>query len=81
MLTPENLQLHSEAAALLLIWAANSIKQYAAFKSLQLKNDPYNNINHQVIKFDSVTQQTKHILEQQHSNKKSPTKQYHKTKL
>jgi hypothetical protein len=29
MLTPENVQLHSEGAALLLIWAANMIKMYA----------------------------------------------------
>lgn len=34
MLTPENLQLHSEAAALLLIWAANLIKAYACYKRL-----------------------------------------------
>lgn len=36
MLTPENLQLHSEAAALLLIWAANMIKAYACYKKLGL---------------------------------------------
>jgi hypothetical protein len=36
LLTPENLQLHSEAAALLLIWAANSIKLYACFKRLKM---------------------------------------------
>ena len=29
MLTPENVQLHSEGAALLLIWSANIIKMYA----------------------------------------------------
>jgi hypothetical protein len=29
MLTPENVNLHSEGAALLLIWAANTIKLYA----------------------------------------------------
>lgn len=42
MLTPENLYLHSEAAALLLIWAANSIKQYACYKFL--KSDDNQNV-------------------------------------
>lgn len=32
MLTPENVQIHSHGAALLLVWSANVIKQYAAFK-------------------------------------------------
>jgi hypothetical protein len=36
MLTPENLHLHSEAAALLLIWSANLIKSYACYKKLGL---------------------------------------------
>lgn len=35
MLTPENLHLHSEAAALLLIWSANVIKLYACSRKLQ----------------------------------------------
>lgn len=35
MLTPENLHLHSEAAALLLIWCANVIKLYACSRKLQ----------------------------------------------
>ena len=34
MLTPENVQLHSEGAALLLIWAANMIKLYACWKKV-----------------------------------------------
>ena len=34
LLTPENVQLHSEAAALLLIWSANIIKLYACYKRL-----------------------------------------------
>ena len=34
MLTPENVNLHSEAAALLLIWAANHIKLYACVQKL-----------------------------------------------
>ena len=34
MLTPENVQLHSEGAALLLIWSANLIKLYACWKKL-----------------------------------------------
>jgi hypothetical protein len=42
LLTPENVQINSEAAALLLIWAANIIKQYAAAKYLKdkLKKPP-----------------------------------------
>ena len=32
MLTPENVQLSSEAGALLLIWSANMIKYYACWK-------------------------------------------------
>ena len=32
MLTPENVSMSSEAAALLLIWAANMIKYYACWK-------------------------------------------------
>jgi len=38
MLTPENVQLHSEAAALLLIWGANMIKYYACHRKLQPKD-------------------------------------------
>lgn len=38
MLTPENVQLHSEAAALLLIWSANVIKLYACLKKLGLSD-------------------------------------------
>ena len=34
MLTPENVQIHSQGAAFLLIWAANVIKHYAATKAL-----------------------------------------------
>ena len=34
MLTPENVQIHSQGAALLLVWAANIIKHYAALKWL-----------------------------------------------
>ena len=34
VLNPENVQVHSEAAALLLIWAANMIKLYACQKVL-----------------------------------------------
>ena len=34
MLTPENVQMSSEAAALLLIWAANMIKYYACWKKI-----------------------------------------------
>lgn len=34
MLTPENVQIHSQGAALLLVWAANVIKNYAATKFL-----------------------------------------------
>ena len=48
MLTPENLQMHSQGAALLLIWAANLIKNYAAFKflgdELKLHKEPYKNL-------------------------------------
>jgi len=39
MLTPENVQLHSEGAALLLIWGANVIKLYACHKRLKPKDD------------------------------------------
>lgn len=34
MLTPENVQIHSQGAAFLLVWAANVIKHYAALKWL-----------------------------------------------
>lgn len=34
MLTPENVQIYSQGAALLLIWGANVIKAYAAIKWL-----------------------------------------------
>lgn len=34
MLTPENVQVHSQGAALILVWAANVIKAYAASKWL-----------------------------------------------
>lgn len=40
MLTPENVQMQSEGAALLLIWAANMIKLYACHKRLKPKDDP-----------------------------------------
>lgn len=39
MLTPENVQFHSEGAALLLIWGANLIKLYACYKKLKPKED------------------------------------------
>lgn len=39
MLTPENVQLHSEGAALLLIWGANVIKLYACHKRLKPAED------------------------------------------
>mmetsp|Transcript_29447 Transcript_29447/g.44605 ORF Transcript_29447/g.44605 Transcript_29447/m.44605 type:complete len:323 (-) Transcript_29447:44-1012(-) len=42
MLTPENVKLHSQGAALLLIWAANLIKAYAAFK---LSGDEFKNVD------------------------------------
>jgi len=34
MLTPENVQMHSQGAAFLLVWAANMIKLYAATRWL-----------------------------------------------
>ena len=40
MLTPENVQMHSEGAALLLIWGANIIKLYACQKKLKPKDEP-----------------------------------------
>jgi hypothetical protein len=49
MLTPENLQLHSEAAALLLIWAANSIKHFACHKFFKGDGD-----NPNVLKMDNL---------------------------
>jgi hypothetical protein len=49
MLTPENLQLHSEAAALLLIWAANLIKHYACHKFFKGDGD-----NQNVLKMDNL---------------------------
>lgn len=48
LLTPENVQIHSQGAALLLVWAANAIKNYAAFKylgdELKLAKAPYANL-------------------------------------
>ena len=47
MLTPENVQIHSQGAALLLVWAANIIKQYASYKwigeDLNKPGQPYSN--------------------------------------
>ena len=40
MLTPENVQMLSEGAALLLIWSANMIKLYACHKRLKPKDEP-----------------------------------------
>ena len=39
MLTPENVQLHSQAGALLLIWVANQIKLYACCIKLGIQPD------------------------------------------
>ena len=38
MLTPQNVSLHSEGAALLLVWAANLVKLYACAKKLGEKD-------------------------------------------
>jgi hypothetical protein len=53
MLTPDNLQLHSEAAALLLIWAANTIKEYAVYKKLQADGRLPRDESQSVVKMDS----------------------------
>ena len=55
------MQLHSEAAALLLIWAANTIKLYACFKRLGPTPDKQTS----VLKTDElarITNKTKVIL-------------------
>ena len=48
LLTPENVQIHSQGAALLLVWVANVIKNYAAYKylgdELKLSKVPYANL-------------------------------------
>jgi len=48
LLTPENVQIHSQGAALLLVWVANVIKNYAAYKylgdELKLTKAPYANL-------------------------------------
>ena len=66
MLTPENVQMHSQGAAFLLVWAANMIKLYAATKwlsdELELSGkQPYTNLSPGYKKKDlqKITLQTK----------------------
>ena len=51
ILTPDNVQFHSEAAALLLIWAANAIKLYACGITLGIKPEEKQK---EVIKMDDL---------------------------
>ena len=75
MLTPENVQLHSEGAALLLIWAANMIKLYACWKkvgppaaevSRPLKHDD----------LQKITNRTKVMLKNQGLEQDSTVKEF-----
>ena len=47
MLTPENVQIHSQGAAFLLVWAANMIKLYAATKwlNIEVANEDFRNLS------------------------------------
>lgn len=86
LLTPENVQIHSQGAALLLVWAANIIKNYAAFKylgdDLQLHKPTYSNLQPAYKKRDlqSITIQTKLQLREQRRGKKEEYDKLHQKK-
>ena len=76
MLTPENVQIHSQGAALLLVWAANTIKQYAAYKwvgdDLIKKPQAFSNLTASYKKKDlqQITIETKIALRQKKRKEK-----------
>ena len=75
MLTPENVQLHSEGAALLLIWAANMIKLYACWK----KVGPPTKEVRQALKYEDmqkITNRTKVMLKNKQLGQDSETKEF-----
>ena len=75
MLTPENVQLHSEGAALLLIWAANMIKLYACWKKL----GPPINETQQPLKYEdikNITSRTKVMLKNKNLDKQNQNKEF-----
>ena len=77
MLTPENVQLHSEGAALLLIWAANMIKLYACWKKI---GPPVKEIK-QPLKYEDmkqITSRTKVMLKNKQGVTESETKEFKK---
>ncbi len=78
MLTPENLQLHSEAAALLLIWAANMIKAYACYKKLGLHQaqDPGETLK--MDQYPVISKNTKVMLHKTYEETSKAAKEFSK---
>ena len=75
MLTPENVQLHSEGAALLLIWAANMIKLYACWKKV---GPPKQEVKTALKTEDmqKITNRTKVMLKNKQLGQESETKEF-----
>ena len=77
MLTPENVQLHSEGAALLLIWAANMIKMYAICVKIGIQPEEHNrntiklDQNANLDDFHKISTRTKVMLKKEQNTNKN----------
>lgn len=77
MLTPENVQLHSEGAALLLIWTANMIKMYAICVKIGIQPEEHNrntiklDQNANLDDFHKISTRTKVMLKKEQNKDKN----------